>query len=145
MADEPRDLAQPKSGVPTSISLSPSTSLDLSYLSEHERKALLTDYTKGMLDISHKASELHVDVGTLRSTLDTLAGTTKKVTEDGNSVTVSHTQTTAIGRTEINMGNTDAARSGKLTKSQTGQRDWTPIYVIAGLVALVFIAIAFNS
>lgn len=145
MTDESRDLTEKKPGVPTSISLSPSTSLDLSYLSEHERKALLTEYTKGMLDISRKASELHVDVGTLRNTLDTLAGTTKKVAEDGNSVTVTHTQTTGIGRTEISMGNTDAARSGKLTKSQTGQRDWTPIYVIAGLVALVFIAIAFNS
>ena len=145
MSDESRHLAESKPGVPTSISLSPTTSLDLSYLSETERKALLTDYTKGMLDISRKASELNVDVGTLRNTLDTLAGTTKDVAEAGNSVTITHTQSTPIGRTEISMGNTDAARTGKLTKSQTGQRDWTPIYVIAGLVALVFIAIAFNS
>lgn len=145
MTDESRNLPEAKTAVPSTISLSPSTSLDLSYLSESERKALLTDYTKGMLDISRKASELHVDVGTLRNTLDTLAGTTKKVAEDGNAVTITHTQNTGIGRTEISMGNTDAARSGKLTKSQAGQRDWTPIYVIAGLVALVFIAIAFNS
>jgi hypothetical protein len=41
------------------------------------------------------------------------------------------------------MGNTDAAKTGKLTRSQTGERDWTPIYVIAGIVAVVVIALAF--
>jgi hypothetical protein len=79
----------------------------------------------------------------LKTTLETLANTTKEVSESGNSVTVSHTQTTKIGRTEIKMGNTDEARSGKLSKTQTGERDWTPYYVIAGIVAVVLIAFLF--
>jgi len=143
MSDDSRKVAVSNPAVPSSISLSPTTTLDLSYLSTDERKALLTDYTKGMLDISRKANELHVDVDTLKNTLDNLAETTKKVAEDGNSITATHTQTTSIGRTEISIGNTDAARSGKLTKSQTGGRDWTPIYILAGVAALVLIAIAF--
>lgn len=145
-----RDLAQPSqsaptptSSVPTTIPISPTAMLDLSHLSEQERKALLIDYTRGMLDVGRKASELNVDVATLRNTLDTFSQTALRAQEEGTSVTITHTQTTAIGRTEISMGNTDAAKTGKLTRSQTGERDWTPIYVIGGIVAVVVIALAF--
>jgi len=116
--------------------------MDLSWLPEQKREALLVEYTKGMLDISKKAQELHVDVGTLKTTLDHLATTTKEVSESGNAVTVTHTQTTSIGRTEVIMGNTSEAQSGKLTSSQTGRRDMMPIYVIGGLVAAVLIVAA---
>jgi hypothetical protein len=113
--------------------------MDLSWLPEAERKALLTEYTRGILDVSRKAQELHVDVNVLKNTLNTLASTTKEVAESGNSVTVTHTQTTAIGRTEIIMGNTDNAKTGKLSRSQTGERDLRLWYVIGGLIALVVI------
>jgi hypothetical protein len=58
-------------------------------------------------------------------------------------VTVTHTQTTKIGRTEIKMGNTEEAKSGRLTSSQTGDRNWTPYYIFAGIVAVVLIAFLF--
>ena len=133
-------VGAPKAQVPTSVPLSPSTTMDLSWLPDDKREALLVEYTKGMLDISKKAQELHVDVGTLKTTLDNLASTTKEVSKDGNSVTVTHTQTTSIGRTEVIMGNTSEAQSGKLTSSQTGRRDMTPIYIIGGLIAAMIIA-----
>ena len=58
-------VAISESEVPTRITLNPSTSLDLSSFSEEERAALLTDYTRGVLDVSRRAHELHVDVATL--------------------------------------------------------------------------------
>jgi hypothetical protein len=131
------------SAVPTSVPLGPTTSLDLSWLDETARRTLLTEYTRGILDVSKKAQELHVDVAVLKSTLTTLAGTTKEVAESGNSVTVSHTTSTNVGRTEVIMGNTGKAQSGKLTPSQTGARDWTPYYIIGGLIAAVLIAAMF--
>lgn len=127
----------------TSISLTPTTSMDLSFLSEHERAALLKQHATGMLDIARKAQELQVDVAVLQKTLGELSATTKEVSEAGNAVTITHTQTTKIGRTEIIMGNTAKAESGKIDARQAGVRDWTPIYVIGGLIALVFIAYAF--
>ena len=130
----------PKAQVPTEIPLSPTTTMDLSWLPVQKREALLVEYAKGMMDISKKAQELHVDVATLKNTLDQLASTTKEVSEDGGSVTVTHTQSTSIGRTEVIMGNTDEAKGGKLTSSQTGRRDMTPIYMIGGLIAAVLIA-----
>src|SRR5712692_1629898 len=111
---EQRPIAVATPAVPTAVPLGPSASIDLSWLPEAERKALLTDYVRGALDISKKAQDLHVDVGVLKNTLQTLADTTKEVSESGNAVTITHTQTTSIGRTEIMMGNTERAQSGKL-------------------------------
>ena len=122
--------------VPTSVPLSPSTNLDLSWLPQEQRAVLLADYNRGMLDLSKKAQELHVDVAALQATLSTLTNTTRQVAQEGNAVTVSHTQTSSLGRTEVIMGNTDNARSGKLSRSQTGETNWTPIYIIGGIIAL---------
>ena len=127
--------------MPTSIPSNTSTAFDLlSMLPEDQRIALMEEHTRGLLDINRKATEMHVDVAALSAALGTVSNTTLQATKDGNSVTASHTQTTSIGRTEVIMGNTDAARVGKLTKSQTGEFNWTPIYVIIGIIALVMIA-----
>lgn len=139
------DVVVPTGQVPSSIMLSPTTSMDLSWLPEDQRAALLQEHARGMLDISRRAQELHVDVATLEGTLNQLAETTRQVSEAGDSITITHTQTTKIGRTEISMGNTAAAQSGRLSSSQTGQRDWTPFYVAGGLVALVLIAALLGS
>lgn len=139
--DNKVDLLRSKDNVPSSISLSPTTSLDISFLSEEERKALLTDYSKGMVDLSVKAQELNVDSMALKKTLEDLAGTTNDVASSGNSITVTHAQTTKLGRTEIIMGNTDQAQTGKLSKSQTDEQNLTPLYIILGIVGLVIIAI----
>jgi hypothetical protein len=130
--------------VPAIIDLGPSTKIDLSWLPENERKALLLDYAKGMIDISKKAQELHIDAAVLKKTLDDLAGTTIEVSESGNAVTITHTQTTKVGRTEVMMGNTEQAQSGKFTKTQTGVKDWTPYYIFAGILALIIIVALMN-
>lgn len=136
-----QQLQKIESGVvPTTISFTPGASMDIAWLPEEERKALLVEYTQGMLDIGKKAQELHVDSAALKKTLDDLSLTTRGVAESGNAVTISHTQTTSIGRTEVIMGNTQQAQSGKLSKSQSGEKDWTPYYIFGGILALVLIA-----
>lgn len=142
MSEDSNDkyLTKPSGGVPTQINLGPSTSIDLSWLPENERKALFIDYTKGMMDISKKAQELHVDAAVLKRTLDDLSDTTREVSDSGNAVTITHSQTTKVGRTEVMMGNTEQAQSGKLSKSQTGEKDWTPYYIFGGILALIIIA-----
>lgn len=129
------------SSMPTSVASNSSTAFELlAMLPEAQRNALIEEHARGMLDISRKATEMHVDVAALNAALGTVSSTTLQATKDGNSVTASHTQTTSIGRTEVIMGNTDSARVGKLTKSQTGEFNWTPIYIILGIIALVMIA-----
>jgi hypothetical protein len=139
-----RDNATPApSAAPTSIALATGQAIDLSFIPEAQRNALMTEYMRGTIDIARKANELHVDVVTLRNTLGALAETTRQVSQDGNSVTVTHTQTTAVGRTEIIMGNTETAGQGKLSPTQTGREaNWTPYYIFAAIAAVVLIVIA---
>ncbi|MGE4070691.1 MAG: hypothetical protein AB7E72_05900 [Lysobacterales bacterium] len=138
---DPNSGSQPNRNalVPSKIDLAPGTSIDIAWMPEKDRQVLLGEYTKGLLDIAKKAQELHVDSAALRKTLDDLAGTTREVAETGNAVTISHTQTTSVGRTEVIMGNTQQAQSGRLSKSQTGEKDYTPWYVFGGILAFVII------
>lgn len=142
MADSDRDSNLPASrttAVPTVIPLGPTTSIDLAWLSENERKELLKGYVGGVLDINRKAAELQVDVVTLKNTLTALADTTRQVSQDGNDVTITHSNKTNIGTTTVVMGNTEEAKKGKISGQQMGDRNWTPIYIIGGLIAVVLI------
>ena len=139
---DPRNVVPvPPSSVPTSIPLGSATHLDLSWMPEDQRRALLTDYARNSLNLAAKASELGIEVNVLRSTLETLAGTTQTVSKNGDAVTITHGQNSKFGRTEVIMGNTETATKGKLSKSQTGEFNWTPVYIIAGVIA-VLIAIS---
>lgn len=127
--------------IPSKINLTPTAEIDISFLPQEKREALMNDYAKGLVDISLRAQELNVDSAALKKTLDDMSDTTKQHVENGSAVTISHTQTTSVGRTEVIMGNTEKAHTGNLSKSQTGETDWTPLYVIGAIVALVaFIA-----
>lgn len=146
MADEKNVPAKaPVSAVPMSVPLGTGGSMDLSWMPEDQRQALMTEYARGILDTSRKANEMGVEVGTLRNTLGTLADNTKQMSQDGLSVTATHVHNSQFGRTEVIVGNTETAGKGKLTKTQTGERDWTPFYVIGGLIAVVLIAIALGG
>ena len=122
------------------IPLTPAAGVDLSHLPEAQRLTLMHDYSRGMLDVSRRAQELGVDAQALANTLGVLSASVDKATQNGTAATASFSNASSIGRVEVVMGNTDTARAGKLTRSQTGERDWTPFYVFGGLVALVLIA-----
>jgi len=118
--------------------------LDVSLLTEEQQNALILDYQRGLIDIRLRAATLGVDVTTLGETLRKLAEQTKEISEtEGASITVTHTQDSSLGRTEIIMGNTQQAQRGRLTRSQGGDRDWTPYYVIGGLIVLAIAIIGF--
>ena len=142
MSDSERNkniIPAPPTGVPTSIPLGQATHIDLAWMPEDQRRALLTDYARNSLNLAAKANELGIEVSVLRSTLNTLATTTQDVSKDGNSVTITHVQNSQFGRTEVIMGNTETATKGKLSKSQAGEFNWTPVYIIGGIVAVLIV------
>lgn len=125
--------------------LNPATSADVfALLSDEQRSSLLMEYARGQLDVSKKANEMHVDVGAFRNMLDVMAAKTRELTSQENtSVTMSHTQDTSVGRTEVIMGNTAQAASGKLTRTMAGERNMTPFYVIGGAIVLLILVSLF--
>ena len=117
--------------------------LDLSRLTDNERNEIIKAYQSGLVDVRLRASSLGVDVTALAATLKTLVQTTEEISAaEGSSVTITHTQDSAAGRTEIIMGNTEHAQRGKLTRSQTGDRDMTPFYIIGVAIVIGIIVIA---
>lgn len=141
--DRSRQLSTATSGVPTKITLGQTADLDLSFLPENERQALLTDYARSVLDINKKALELGVEASVLRNTLGTLASTTKEVADAGNSVTLKHEHRTSSGRTEAVLGNTQEAQAGKLG---AGFIDPRTMWIVGALIAVVIVAaIAFGG
>ena len=117
--------------------------LDVSMLSEEQQNALVVDYQQGLIDIRLRAATLGVDVTVLGETLRQMSEQTQAISETDASVTITHTQDSSLGRTEIIMGNTEQAHRGRLTRSQGGDRDWTPFYVIGGLIVLAIALVAF--
>ena len=124
----------------TSIRLTDMEVLDLQGLSPRQIEELKNQYVKGMLDVHKKAAELKVDVGALDAILESLTGQTSKATQAGASVTITHTQKTSIGTTEVMMGNTDRAASGKISRFAAGDQDRT-MWII-GIIAVAVVLVA---
>ena len=111
-------------------------------LPEEQRVELQAELAKGLIEANTAAAKAGTEARSLKENLATVAGTSREATEAGSAVTVSHVQETDSSRTEVIMGNTERAESGKLTKSQSGEKDWNPYYIIGGIVAAALVAIA---
>jgi hypothetical protein len=116
--------------------------IDLGSLSQDQQNQLVMEYMRGTLDINKRAAQMHVDVNAFKNMLDVMATKTRELAEqDGTSVTMQHTQETSVGRTEVIMGNTAQAASGKLTRTMAGERNMTWLYFAGGaIVVLILVA-----
>ncbi len=125
--------------------LNPGTSIiDLGSLSPQQQDQLMMEYMRGTLDINKKAAEMHVDVTAFKNMLDVMSRKTKELAEqEGTSVTMQHTQETSVGRTEVIMGNTQQAASGKLTRTMAGERNMTWLYVVGGAIVVLILVSMF--
>lgn len=123
------------------IDLGSSQVVDLTGLPEEEAAELRRQYASGMIDIHRKAQELKVDVGALEAGLNAFNDQAARASEAGHSATITHTQTTAAGRTEVVIGNNERAASGKISRSAAGQSDITIWLAVIGAAAAVVIAL----
>jgi hypothetical protein len=125
--------------------LNPITSADVfASLTEDQRNALMMEYARGTLDVGKRASQMHVDVTAFRNMLDVMSSKTRELSSQENtSVTMSHTQETSVGRTEVIMGNTAQAASGRLTRTMAGERNMTPFYAVGGVIVLLILVSMF--
>ena len=141
-------LNQPQSGsdlVPSPgstnvLQLDSNTQIDLSGLTLEQQQQLKIKHAEASIAISRKKQEIIADVGALNHSLEVMAHNTSEVAAAGADVTITHTQDNSLGRTEVMMGTSDAAKKGKLTRSQTGQADHT--YLFAGVAIFIVIVIA---
>lgn len=136
---ENRSLEKSVDPGPPIIDLGSLGKINLSELPENERNALIAEHSKNMMGIHKKGHDLKLDSDGLKKTLDGMTDTAKSAKENDTSATISHTQTSELGRTEVMIGNTNKANEGKFSNSQTGEKDLTPFYICGGIVAIVII------
>lgn len=121
------------------LNLSDLSKIDLTGLSEDQINALRVKQAECMLDLQKKREEIKIDVCALNASLTSFNDQTEKATRDGHSATIQHSQDTSLGRTEVIVGNTDKAASGKLSLSAAGQSDnlIKIVLIIAGALVLI--------
>ena len=145
-------MAEPKNGelrvidgnVPaqasTTLQLTRTDSIDLTGLTESQIAELKKRHAECVIDLQLKADGMKLDVGALDAALTSFNTQTDRATKNGSSATIQHSQTTSIGRTEVIIGNTDKAASGKLSRSATGEESNTLKIVVIVAIALILIA-----
>lgn len=115
--------------------------LDLTNLSKEGRDLITQKAFEAKIAISNKAQEAQIDIQGTKLQLDNLNAAVRDSSKDGTSITVTHTQTTSVGRTEVVMGNTEKAASGKMSRSAAGLEDNTLKIVVAVVVGAVLLAL----
>lgn len=119
--------------------------LDISDLSEENQQMIQLKAQEAKLELKKKAGEALLDIQGTKANLNIFNQTVQDETEAGTHVTLTHTQTTSTGRTQVVMGNTDKAASGKISRSGAGLKDNQMTFVVIGAVVLVIIALAFSG
>ena len=130
------------SGVPSTdvINLGSNSVLDLTGMPPDHIAELKRQHASGMIDLKRKAEDLKIENASLAMTLDSFNTEAAKATQANVSITATHTQNTAVGRTEVVIGNTDRAASGKLSSSAAGVPD--RLLWIVGIAAVAVIIVA---
>jgi hypothetical protein len=123
------------------IDLSTNNLLDVSGLNDEAKQQLQIKANEAKIDLQKKAQEANIDIQSMKVNLDNLNDTVKDSTREGTSTTITHTQTTSVGRTEVVMGNTERAASGKISRSGAGLEDNTTRLLIGGGVIAIVVAL----
>lgn len=153
MSEDSRELLANVRSVPANppektLNLSTnSVDLDLTGLSDQQVQALKIKHAELAIKSQDKGRQMGLDAQAIAATLNVFSQNAGDMSEKGLNVTMTNTRDDSMGRTEIIVGNTDAAKSGKLTRSQQGLPDGTLIWmafalaflVIAGIIASVVV------
>lgn len=119
--------------------------LDLSGLSDQQVDVLRQKHAELAIDTAYRAKKIGTDVNSLAATLKTISEQTEIMSDKGMNVTVTNTRDDNLGRTEIIVGNSEAAKTGKLTRSQKGMNDSPVLWMGFALVVLLIFAILFAA
>lgn len=128
---------------PRTLKLGDETELDLSGLSKQQADALEVKAAEKAIDRNDRRQKLKEDIAVTAHKLNTYTKTVLESNAENASVTITNTNDDSLGRTEIIVGNTDAARKGKLSRSQAGLSDTARLWLIfAGIAAVVIVLVA---
>jgi len=115
--------------------------LDLSNLSPDSQEEIRKAHALGEIEIRQKAKNMALETTELAENMKNISRTVGDVNQNGGNAQVTKVTDGVLGRTELLIGNTDNAKKGKFTKSQSGQKDNTLMYVLIGAAVLVIVVL----
>jgi hypothetical protein len=123
------------------LRLGPQEELDLSNLDPRQAGVLEAKAIEKAIERDDRRQRLKEDLTVTAAQLGTFTKAISDTAAQHAAVTITNTKDDSLGRTEIIVGNTDAARAGKLSRSQQGLNAnaalWVVLSVIAGVVILL--------
>jgi hypothetical protein len=130
--------AQPR----RTLSLGAKQEVDLTNLTDHEARMLEVKAAEKAIERDDRRERLKEDLSVTAAQIGTFAKAVNEVAgQEGAAVTITNTKDDSLGRTEMVFGNTDAARSGKLSRSQQGFGDNAKFWILIALIAGVVIVL----
>ncbi len=121
------------------------SAIDIADLPEATKIELKAEMTRKMIESADRQVQLGQDVQALGASLGTMASASAEMSQEGLTMTVSNTRDDNLGRTEVLIGNSDAAQRGKLTRTQSGGSalSLSSILLIgSGIAAVTIIAVS---
>jgi hypothetical protein len=120
--------------------------VDISDLPEEAQQQLKIRSAEKMIDNQDRATKIAMDVRGLDAKLRTMGETGAEMANNGVSFTATNTQDNELGRTEVMVGNSEAAQRGKFTRSQVGSAGGMSTQavtlIVIGIIAVTIIAVA---
>jgi|GEM_PF-3097006 len=115
-----QDQAPQADSTPTREVLAVGGGVEIAGLQSGQVSVLQEQHAKGLIEVQRKASELKVDIQALDQTLESLTSQARTANDAGVNITATHTQNTSLGQTEIIVGNTQRAATGKVAPFWAG-------------------------
>lgn len=125
------------------IQLGTQDTLDITNLAQREQDALEMEAHRRAIERDDRGQRLKQDLAVTAAQISTYTKAVSDTAGEDGAVTITNTKDDSLGRTEMIFGNTDAARSGRLTRSQQGFGDNAKLWIgLAVLVSVVIVIIA---
>jgi hypothetical protein len=123
------------------IRLGRQETLDVSMLSQREREVLQVEAHRKAIERDDRGQRMQQDIAVTAAQMNLSAKVVSNAAAENTAATVSIAKDDSTGRTEMMFGNTDAARAGKLSRSQQGFGDNTKLWLLLAAIAGVVIVL----
>lgn len=155
--DKNRELVKRQQPAPTppvvraqpvrTIQLGKQDVLDVTNLAPREQDALEAEAHRKAIERDDRRQRIGEDLTATAAQIRTFTDAVENTAAQNAAVTITNTKEDSLGRTEMMFGNTDAARAGKLSRSQQGLGDNTKFWILLAVIAGVVIVLvaAFNK
>ena len=94
-----------------------------------------------MIELQKKAIEHGIDTKSIEKRMGDMSDNVIKANDDDFSATITGAFTDKLGRTEVIMGNSEAAQKGNLSRSQKGEKNNTLLIIAIIVGTLILIAL----